>query len=110
MVQEYKQQIREYLKFLKEKGVHWVTPYLCNQTISGNYKQRYGVWEIYDHWQDYEFIQLRSKPSDPIEWMQREPSGNLHYNYKRKCFLERHEDDLQIRYAVGINVRVLRAP
>jgi len=31
--------------------------------------------------------------------MQREPSGNLHYNYKRKCFLERHQDDLQIRYA-----------
>ena len=97
--QDYLQQIQDYLEFLRQKGVRWVTPYLCNQTISGNYQKRYGVWEVWDHWEEYHFLQLGPKPSDPIEWMQREPSGNLHYNYKRKCFLERHNDNLQIRYA-----------
>ena len=95
----YKKQIQDYLEFLHEKDVRWITPYLCNQTISGNYDKRFGAWEVIDNWEDYFFLNYGPKPSDPINWMQREPSGNLHYNYKRKCFLERHEDDLQIRYA-----------
>ena len=95
----YEQQIKDYIKFLHQKGVRWITPYLCNQTISGNDKYRYGAWEVYDRWEEFQFLGLGPKPSDPIDWMQREPSGNLHYNYKRKCFLERHNDDLQIRYA-----------
>ena len=96
---DYEAQQKEYLQFLRRQGVQWITPYLCNQTISGNDRLRFGVWEVYDHWQDFAFLELGPKPHDPIEWMQREPSGNLHYNYKRKCFLERHHDDLQIRYA-----------
>ncbi|HPI73134.1 MAG TPA: beta-galactosidase trimerization domain-containing protein [bacterium] len=95
----YEAQVKEYLQFLRAQGVRWITPYLCNQTISGNDVHRYGVWEVYDRWQDFAFLGLGEKPQDPILWMQREPSGNLHYNYKRKCFLERHQDDLQIRYA-----------
>ncbi len=105
---EYKEQIQDYLKYLDSLGVRWVTPYFCNQTISGNYEKRYGVWEIFDHWENYGYLNLGPKPSDPINWMQREPSGNLHYNYKRKCFLERHKDDLQIRYAPCPNNREWR--
>ena len=97
--QTYERQIKDYLQFMRQKGIRWVTPYLCNQTISGNVDYRYGVWEVHDRWEDFSYLQLGHKPSDPINWMQREPSGNLHYNYKRKCFLERHNDDLQIRYA-----------
>lgn len=96
---EYKQQITDYVKFLHQKGVRWITPYLCNQTISGNVDARFGAWEAYDNWDKYAFLNYGKKPTDPINWMQREPSGNLHYNYKRKCFLDRHQDDLQIRYA-----------
>jgi hypothetical protein len=93
------QEMKEYTRFLHRQGVRWITPYLCNQTISGNDAQRYGAWEVYDRWQDFAFLGLGTKPADPIDWMQREPSGHLHYNYKRKCYLERHNDDLQMRYA-----------
>lgn len=95
----YEQQTREYLDFLHGKGVKWVTPYFCNQTISGNYEERYGAWEVIDNWNKFAHLKKGKKPTDPINWMQREPSGNLHYNYKRRCFLERHGDTLQIRYA-----------
>jgi len=95
----YEKELRDYLHFLRKKGVRWVTPYLCNQTISGNDHERFGAWEVYDSWNDFTFLNLGPKPPDPIEWMQREPSGNLHYNYKRKCFFERHGDDVQLRFA-----------
>lgn len=95
----YEQQTRDYLKFLHGKGVRWVTPYLCNQTISGNPDERFGPWEVVEHWKKYAPNKKWQQPGDPMNWLQREPSGNLHYNYKRRCFLERHQDSLQIRFA-----------
>jgi len=54
----FSQEIKEYIRFLRRQGVRWITPYLCNQTISGNDIQRYGVWEVYDRWQEYAFLGL----------------------------------------------------
>lgn len=95
----YKEQLQGYLDFLHGNGVRWVLPYFCNQTIEGNDRLRTVAWEVYDRWEEFQSLGLGPKPPDPLTWMQREPAGNLHYNYKRMCFLERGFPEDLIRYA-----------
>ncbi|MBN2327949.1 MAG: beta-galactosidase [Candidatus Omnitrophica bacterium] len=95
----YQKQIQDFLTRLREKGVRWITPYLCIQTIIGNDEKRTGAWEVYDRWDAFSFLGLGPKPPELLQWMQREPSGNLHYNYKRMCFLGRGQPADRLRYA-----------
>ena len=97
--EDHEKAVREYLAYLREKGVKWITPYLCNQTITGNDVKRTGAWEVVDRWEELGNLGLGPKPADLLSWMQREPSGNLHYNYKRMCFLGRGQSADMIRYA-----------
>ncbi len=39
----YIEETRAYTDSLHEKGVRWITPYLCNQTLSGNDGTRFGA-------------------------------------------------------------------
>ncbi|HQK22311.1 MAG TPA: hypothetical protein P5179_02595 [Candidatus Latescibacteria bacterium] len=62
-------------------GVDVVIPYICNQTIGGDPEKRLGFWWFFDRWDDYA-EDVGPKPGiDPIEWMQREEDGSLHFNY-----------------------------
>jgi hypothetical protein len=68
---------------LKRVGVDVVIPYICNQTLSGDADKRLGFWEFYDHWDDYLSFGLPPRPAaDPIKWLQEDPKGNPHYNYR----------------------------
>ncbi|HQE81489.1 MAG TPA: hypothetical protein PLM14_00730 [Candidatus Hydrogenedentes bacterium] len=95
----YAEETAAYIRFLHDKGVRWVTPYLCNQTLTGNEVTRSGAWEVLDRWEEFEPLGIGPKPASLLDWLQREPDGNLHYNYKRKCFLERGLGDEYIRFA-----------
>lgn len=101
--EQWRETVGAYTRALHERGVRWVIPYLCNQTIAGNDATRYGAWEVYDHWNDFAALGLGPRPPDPIMWMQREPGGRLHYNYKRMCFAERGHDPVNVRYAACPN-------
>ena len=79
----YLGEMKDHLAFLRGRGIERIIPYLCNQSIFGNTETRLGAWEIYDRWEDFESILPFPKPPDPITWMQREPNGDLHYNYSR---------------------------
>ena len=58
-------------------------PYICNQTMAGDPEKRAGFWKFYDSWDDYRGFGLPPRPAtDPIEWLQRDPDGNIHYNYR----------------------------
>ncbi len=96
---EYRKEVRDYMDDLRKRGVKWITPYLCNQTIMGNDQLRTHAWEIFDRWDEFKSLGLGPKPDDLLDWMQREASGNLHYNYKRMCFLFRGQSADLIRYA-----------
>ncbi len=98
-VDVYFKEMRAYLDYMRGKGVKWITPYLCNQTIIGNDVKRTGAWAAYDRWDELQGLGLGPKPPDPLQWMQREPSGNFHYNYKRKCMYERGQPEDVLRYA-----------
>ena len=77
--------IRECIKQLHNAGVENVVPYICNQTLAGNPDTRAGVWEFYDHWDDYGDFDFGPKPeADPIDWMTRERNGRVHYNYEKR--------------------------
>jgi len=55
---------------------------ICNQTIlDSDPDKRTGIWWFYDHWEDYAEDVGPKPEADPIEWMQREPDGRLHFNY-----------------------------
>ena len=97
--EKFMAEAKDYSAFLRRKGVRWITPYFCNQTISGNDTTRLGVWHVYDNWEKFQALGLGPKPAEPLTWMQREPDGRIRYNYKRRCFLERGHSTEQIRYA-----------
>ena len=81
---EKEEKIREINKRLHQAGVKAIIPYLCNQTIGGDPDKRLGLWDFYDHWDEYPKLNLGPKPPvDPIEWMQRHPDGGLHFTYPK---------------------------
>jgi glycosyl hydrolase family 42 (putative beta-galactosidase) len=70
---------------LHTAGVRWVMPYICAMTVNGNDKERAGFWDFYDHWDAYRALGLGPKPpTDPREWLQRNPDGSprIYYGYK----------------------------
>jgi hypothetical protein len=84
--EEVKQRIADLTKLtsdLHKAGVKWVTPYICSTTIGGNPETRAGLWEFYDHWDEYKEFALGERPkSDPIKWMQVMPDGAFQFFYK----------------------------
>ena len=81
---EYIQALKQLIDRLHRAGVEMVIPYVCNQTIGGDDRQRRGLWEFYDHWDEYREFGLPAKPqADPVEWLQRDPEGNIHFNYPK---------------------------
>jgi len=101
--EDFVSEVRSYVADLHGKGIRWTIPYLCPQTLSGEDWNGFGAWEAYANWDRFQALGLGPKPSEPLSWMQREPSGNLHYNYKRCCFYERSGTPNMIRYAPCLN-------
>jgi hypothetical protein len=65
-------------------GVRKVFPYICNQTIGGDPEKRLGFWAFYDRWNQYKEFGIPQKPpADPVKWMQRDPFGNIHFDYRK---------------------------
>jgi len=59
-------------------------PYICNQTIAGDPDKRLGFWAFYDRWDRYKDFGIPPKPAaDPVKWMQRDPFGNVHFDYRK---------------------------
>jgi hypothetical protein len=83
--------IKQFNDALHAAGVTLVIPYLCNQSLFGDHELRTGFWEFYDRWDEYAEFDIGAKPpADPVEWLQREPSGSIHYNYPRHLI---HSDE-----------------
>jgi hypothetical protein len=76
--------ISEFTQKLHDAGVETVVPYICNQTIAGDPEKRRGIWQFYDHWDDYAGYGFGPKPPDPMEWLAREEYGRPHYNYEMR--------------------------
>jgi len=93
--------IREWVKNVHEAGVPIVIPYICNQTISGDPERRRGIWEFWDHWDDYAEFGIGPRPTEPTDWLARERNGRPHFNYEK-----RHRGFLRIgqyRFAPCVN-------
>ncbi len=81
--------ISSFTEKLHQAGVEVLIPYICNQTIAGHPERRKGIWEFYDHWEDYSDFGFGPKPPDPEKWLAREEYGNPHFNYeiRHKAFV-----------------------
>jgi len=78
------QAIAKFVSDVHAAGVRKVFPYICNQTIGGAPHKRLGFWALYDHWDEYKYFGIPSKPAaDPGKWMQRDPFGNIHFDYRK---------------------------
>ncbi|MAE60752.1 MAG: hypothetical protein CMJ49_05275 [Planctomycetaceae bacterium] len=85
VIQQRTADIKDYVDRLHEVGVRIVIPYICNQSLGGNPETRTGIWEMYDHWEQYSAFGYGPKPAaDPIDWMTRERNGRVHYNYEMR--------------------------
>jgi len=93
--------IRAFIEQAHGLGIKRVIMYVCNQTLAGDPDKRTGIWQFYDRWDDYREFGFGEKPPDPLEWMARERSGSLHYNYEKRIpYFMRHD---QFRYAPCVN-------
>lgn len=62
---------------LHDAGVRLVMPYICSNTVAGHPDSRAGLWEFYDHWDEYASFGLGPRPEvDVTDWLQRDPQGN----------------------------------
>ncbi len=97
----YVAEMKDHLAALRGEGVRLFIAYLCNQSLFGNDETRLGAWEVYDNWGQFAGLFTFPKPPDPITWLQREPNGDVHYNYSRQWARGRREYDGLglIRYA-----------
>lgn len=83
-------ELREKMKALKHftdemhrVGVRRVMPYICTKTIGGDHEKRTGLWEFYDHWQEYKDFAIGPRPvDDPLSWMRRRADGSLFCTYQ----------------------------
>ena len=81
------ERVRAITKFVADvhaAGVRRVFPYICNQTIGGDPDKRLGFWAFYDRWNEYKEFGIPPRPrADPVKWMQRDPFGNIHFDYRK---------------------------
>jgi len=84
--------IEDMLQRFRQTGVQVIIPYICNQTIAGDAERRLGIWEFYDHWDEYAEMGIGPRPdADPNRWLARERNGRPHFNYEM-----RHEGFLRM--------------
>ena len=77
--------IARMLQRFRKAGVQVIIPYICNQTIAGDPEKRLGIWEFYDHWDEYRDMGLGPRPeADPSQWLARERNGRPHFNYEMR--------------------------
>lgn len=77
--------LREMNRRFHEAGVKVVTVYISANTIGGHHERRTGLWDFYDHWDEYSEFDLGSRPEvDPATWMQMGLDGKIfrHYTYE----------------------------
>ncbi len=83
-LRKYSADLRQFVTQLHRAGARTVIPYICNQTMGGDPDRRSGFWEFYDRWDDYRGLGLPPRPAaDPLEWLQRDPQGNISFNYPK---------------------------
>jgi hypothetical protein len=76
--------ITKFVADVHAAGVNKVFPYICNQTIGGDPDKRLGFWAFYDRWNQYKEFGIPPKPpADPVKWMQRDPFGKIHFDYRK---------------------------
>ncbi|UCH35585.1 MAG: beta-galactosidase trimerization domain-containing protein, partial [Armatimonadota bacterium] len=77
--------IADMVRRIHAVGVKTFIPYICNQTIAGDPKLRRGVWEFYDHWDEYLDLEIGPRPeADSLHWLARERNGRPHFNYEMR--------------------------
>jgi len=79
------EEIRRFLRRLRDAGCKTIIPYICNQTLAGHPDKRLGIWDFYDHWDDYADLGVGPRPeADPMQWLARERNGRPHFNYEMR--------------------------
>ena len=70
--------LKEMVSSLHASGVEMVMPYICSMTIAGHHETRTGLWEFYDHWDEYAQFGIGPRPElDVTDWLQRTPEGDM---------------------------------
>jgi len=84
-VKERSAVLTQFVRRIKDAGVRVFIPYICNQTIGGDPESRCGVWQFYDHWDEYAELGIGPRPeADPSQWLARERNGRPHFNYEMR--------------------------
>ncbi|MGD9496859.1 MAG: hypothetical protein AB7Y46_11205 [Armatimonadota bacterium] len=71
--------LRRMTDALHEAGVQMVMPYTSSITYAGHPETREGIFDFWDHWDEYAQFGLGERPaSDPVEWAAVKADGSLH--------------------------------
>jgi hypothetical protein len=58
--------ITEYVSSLHGAGVRWVIPYINSKAVIGDHVRRTGMWDIFDHWNQYAEFGFGPRPAEDL--------------------------------------------
>jgi hypothetical protein len=58
--------LTEYVASLHRAGVRWVIPYINNKAVIGDHVKRTGMWEFFDHWDQYAEFGFGRRPAEDL--------------------------------------------
>ncbi|MGD1104182.1 MAG: beta-galactosidase trimerization domain-containing protein [Terriglobia bacterium] len=58
--------VTEYVASLHRAGVRWVIPYINNKAVIADHVKRTGLWEFFDHWDQYAEFGFGPRPAEDL--------------------------------------------
>jgi hypothetical protein len=58
--------VTEYVASLHGAGVRWVIPYINSKAVIGDHVRRRGMWDLFDHWDQYAEFGFGPKPQEDL--------------------------------------------
>jgi hypothetical protein len=58
--------LTEYVASLHRAGVRWVIPYINNKAAIGDHVKRTGMWDFFDHWDQYAEFGFGPRPAEDL--------------------------------------------
>ena len=58
--------LTDYVASLHRAGVRWVIPYINNKAVIGDHIKRTGMWQVFDHWDQYAEFGFGLRPAEDL--------------------------------------------
>jgi hypothetical protein len=108
-------EVTAYVDALHRAGVRWVIPYINNKAVFGDHVKRTGLWQVFDHWEQYVAFGFGPKPpGDLVEAQMQYPFRTIRISkpdqpyYPRKLYQMCVNHPTWRRYLLAVTANLAR--